>query len=377
MEVIFVRKLKRVVIKEELVELTGDSVKSLILSQFLYWTDIMNNLDEKKKRDIEAFEKIGETYEANKLRKELRNGWFFKSAAELDDEIMISKRSTIDRKLKELIELPFIETRTPDEMAKTNREKANRSTWYRIDLKILHKELKKIGYPLEGYSLPEDEESLSDSIAQNEQSEKTLINSIAHFEQSTAQNEQSTAQNEQSYNVLLQNITTNTLVSKYVGANAQSIFELYKKDFKPTTHAKNSIELFCETYSPDLVAEAIQRAVMNEADKPIAFIKKVLFNWHEAGCSTVEQVLDHEKKFKEERKRKLAEKRKKQSSNKKIVRKEMVPEWHGKSNEENKADAKAHENMSDEEFEIEKRKLQEELKALNAELKNKGKEQPV
>lgn len=320
------RKLKRVVIKEELVELTGDSVKSLILSQFLYWTDIMNKLDEKKEREAEAFEKIGETYEAKKLRKEIRNGWFFKSASELDEEIMISKRSTIDRKLKELVELPFIETKTPDEMAKTNREKANRAIWYRINLRMLHNELKKLGYPLEGYSLPKDEETLPDGIAQNEQSGETLPNGIAQNEQSTAQIEQSTAHNEQSYNVLLQKITTNTLVSKYVGADANSIFEVYKNDFKPTTHAKKSIKEFCETYSPELVGEAIQRAVMNEADKPVAFIKKVLSNWHEAGCSTVEQVLEHEKKFKEERKRKLAE-RKKPSTGKKTTRKEMVPEW--------------------------------------------------
>ena len=38
-------KLKRVVIKQELVELTGDYRAALILNQFIYWTERMRDTD--------------------------------------------------------------------------------------------------------------------------------------------------------------------------------------------------------------------------------------------------------------------------------------------------------------------------------------------
>ena len=38
-------KLKRVVIKQELVELTGDYRPALILNQFIYWTERMKDTD--------------------------------------------------------------------------------------------------------------------------------------------------------------------------------------------------------------------------------------------------------------------------------------------------------------------------------------------
>jgi hypothetical protein len=39
------RKLKRVVIKEELVALTGDIIEAIILNQFLYWSERVEDFD--------------------------------------------------------------------------------------------------------------------------------------------------------------------------------------------------------------------------------------------------------------------------------------------------------------------------------------------
>ena len=39
------QKLKRVVIKEELVVLTGDIFKAVILNQFLYWSERVKDFD--------------------------------------------------------------------------------------------------------------------------------------------------------------------------------------------------------------------------------------------------------------------------------------------------------------------------------------------
>ena len=37
--------LKRIIIKEELVAITGDFIKAVILQQLLYWTDRMKDID--------------------------------------------------------------------------------------------------------------------------------------------------------------------------------------------------------------------------------------------------------------------------------------------------------------------------------------------
>jgi len=38
-------RLKRVVIKEELVALTGDYIKAILLNQFLYWSERVEDFD--------------------------------------------------------------------------------------------------------------------------------------------------------------------------------------------------------------------------------------------------------------------------------------------------------------------------------------------
>ncbi|MFI8658031.1 hypothetical protein [Priestia megaterium] len=364
------KKLQRAVIKEELYKLTGDAVKSLILNQFIFWTEIAYKMDEKTKEEINAFEKQGAADKAEKLKKDLRNGWFFKSAREMAEEIIISKRATVDRKMAELAELPFISVKTPEEMGKEKRELANRSNWYIVDLKMLQLELIKLGYNLDGYTLPDEEETVLDSIAQNEQSEETALDSIAQNEQSIAQNEQSIAHDEQSYsNILHKETYNNSKVSMYVSASADKIFDLYKENFKPTKYAKQSIFQYCEDHPVALVALAIERAVTAEADKPVAFIKGTLKNWK--GCLTVEDVLTYEENF---RRQKQAKKEKKQSrriANNKIIRKELAPDWLKESDGVNgqMGEERKHTEL-DETFEREKAKLAAELQALDNDLKS-------
>jgi len=72
------RKLKRVVIQEELVALTGDHLNALILKQFLYWGERVQDFDkfiaEEKERDPDA-------------AMESTHGWIYKSAEELAGSI--------------------------------------------------------------------------------------------------------------------------------------------------------------------------------------------------------------------------------------------------------------------------------------------------
>ena len=68
------RHMKRVVLKEELVILTGDALTALVLNQFIYWSERIKDVDkyirEEKQRNPEV--SISPTY-----------GWIYKNAEEL------------------------------------------------------------------------------------------------------------------------------------------------------------------------------------------------------------------------------------------------------------------------------------------------------
>lgn len=51
-------KLKRVVIKEELVALTGDAISALVLNQFIYWSERRHDFDKFIKEERERNDEI-------------------------------------------------------------------------------------------------------------------------------------------------------------------------------------------------------------------------------------------------------------------------------------------------------------------------------
>lgn len=132
------RKLKRAVIKEELVALTEDMESAVILNQFLYWIERRKDFDlfieEEKSRDPST--KIA-----------LTNGWIYKSAAELKEETMLSlSETTIRRRITHLVEQGWLEERhNPDHAW-------DRMLQYRPNICKLQSDLSLLGYPLEGYS---------------------------------------------------------------------------------------------------------------------------------------------------------------------------------------------------------------------------------
>lgn len=137
------RSLKRVVIKEELVDLTGDYMSALIINQFVYWTQRMFDTDkflvEEKarahKHDIE-------------MNIDLQDGWIYKTTEDLIDELMLNlSPSTLRRNIKPLVEKGFLaERRNP-------KYKWDKTLQYRVNLVKIQTELAKLGYSLEGFSL--------------------------------------------------------------------------------------------------------------------------------------------------------------------------------------------------------------------------------
>lgn len=137
------KKLKRVVIKEELVALTGDYRRAIILNQFLYWTDIKHEADKMLEEEIKIARKNEE-----EVKFEPQYGWIYKTSEQLSEEIMLGlSKSNIRKYIKELVEMGYILER------KNPKYKWDRTLQYRVNLQKVADDLRELGYPLEGYSL--------------------------------------------------------------------------------------------------------------------------------------------------------------------------------------------------------------------------------
>ena len=137
------KTLKRVVIKEELVELTGDFRPALILNQFIYWIERMYDTDkyilEEKERALKHEMEV--SIDESK-------GWVYKTAEELNEELMIGMSvPTIRKYIKQLVEKGYlIQRRNP-------KYKWDKTMQYRVDLYKVQLDLGKMGYVLEGFKL--------------------------------------------------------------------------------------------------------------------------------------------------------------------------------------------------------------------------------
>lgn len=134
-------KLRRAVIKEELVALTGSVVRAVILNQLIYWAERVSDFDKFKEQENAAARNNGGT------EQELSAGWFYKTAEELSEETMLGiTKSTMRTHLKALIDAGFLSERT-NPVYKWDKTKQ-----YRVNLSVVNSALKEIGYSLEGYS---------------------------------------------------------------------------------------------------------------------------------------------------------------------------------------------------------------------------------
>lgn len=136
-------RLKRVVVKEELVALTGDFTKAVILNQFLYWSERVRDFDlfinEEKTRAEQHGEKvtIGTT-----------SGWIYKKAEELIEETMLGiSPATMGRHIKHLIDNGWVEQRH------NPNYKWDQTKQYRVNLFKIQHDLLCMGYFLEGYKI--------------------------------------------------------------------------------------------------------------------------------------------------------------------------------------------------------------------------------
>ncbi len=135
-----VRKLKRSVIKEEYVAITGDFVEAVILNQFMYWAERVKDFDEYIEQENRRAEQNG--FETQ----ELTGGWIYKTSEELSNETMLGLTpASMRKRIVSLEEKGFISERN------NPKYKWDKTKQYRVNLLEIVKALAEKGYQLDGY----------------------------------------------------------------------------------------------------------------------------------------------------------------------------------------------------------------------------------
>ena len=130
---------KAVVLREEFVALTHDPLIAIVLNQLLYWTQRVKDFDLFLKEE-QFFKPECDVF--------ARHGWLYKTANDLIIESMICvDRTTMRRYLKFLIDQGWLEERTHP------KNKWDKTSQYRLNLRKLQGDLSKLGFELPGIEL--------------------------------------------------------------------------------------------------------------------------------------------------------------------------------------------------------------------------------
>jgi len=213
-----VEKLKRAVIKEELVALTGNFVEAVLLNQLIYWSERVNDFDKFIEEEKSRREDGGAELESVKL-----NGWIYKTAEELSRETMLGLSSNAIRAhLKRLIEAGWIDERTNPQY------KWDKTKQYRVNILKVQRDLKNRGYTLDGYRVDLSEIANASDEARNAES-------ASH----NSENEFQTSEN---FGTIPENTTENT--TEITTKNVKDISSLASKNnedlFEEKTEEENT-----------------------------------------------------------------------------------------------------------------------------------------
>lgn len=135
-----VKKLKRAVIKEEFIAITGNFIDAVILNQFIYWSERIKDFDEYIKQENDRAKKCGQNPQ------DLTGGWIYKTADDMSSETMLGlSASNMRLHIKALEKAGFISERT------NPKYKWDRTKQYRVNLNEIFAALAEQGYALDGY----------------------------------------------------------------------------------------------------------------------------------------------------------------------------------------------------------------------------------
>ena len=132
-------KTKVVVIREEFVTLMGCWKKAAIINQFLYWSERVNDIDQFIIEENERREHQGQ----GPIK--LQNGWIYKTARQLSEELMCISERSILKYVNKIVEKKYLNKRQNPTC------RWDHTLQYRVDILLVAKDLAKIGYSLQGF----------------------------------------------------------------------------------------------------------------------------------------------------------------------------------------------------------------------------------
>lgn len=132
------RKIKKAVIREDLVVLTGSMEEAVILAQLIYWIKRMKDTEKYKVEERRRLE--------NDSADSFKHGWIYKKAEELADEVMLGvSANTIRKYLGMTVEKDYVKRRN------NPRYKWDKTLQYRVNLVKIMLDLSSLGYPIDEY----------------------------------------------------------------------------------------------------------------------------------------------------------------------------------------------------------------------------------
>ncbi|WP_172967572.1 DnaD domain-containing protein [Weizmannia acidilactici] len=331
-------KFGRVVIKEELVALTGDYKLAIVLNQMLYWSERIADFDqfilEEKKRMIR------ENIDLSCL--ELQYGWIYKKADELAKECMITNSgATMRRYLDKLCERSWLSKRI------NPKYRWDKTMQYRVNLTKIQRDLAKLGYVLEGYKLPvfnddgaefqnenpghQDENPNFQNECSDDQVENTYFqneNSNDQYENPCFQYERSNVHDESAIPKTTSEITTETtakITSSSIehfpvfekGEETKNVIAFYEQNGFGTagSYIAEKIFTWCDELTAELVIEAMKTAVEHGVAN-WRYCETILKDWAGKNVQTVEEARALQLEF-----------IKRRQGHSGIRRKEVLPSW--------------------------------------------------
>ena len=200
------KKLKRVVVKEELVALTGKVDQAIVLNQFIYWSERVKDVDKYLEEEVERARKFsdGSVESEEDLKERLSKGWIYKTAPAMKEECMFEKSSTtMERIMNVLVDKGWLDRR------RNPKYKWDKTYQYRVNILKIQQDLMKLGYALEGYSLGVENKQESDE-SPNLQNEPSRLQN----EPSKLQNEGLRLQNEAAIPEITSKIINQEIINK-------------------------------------------------------------------------------------------------------------------------------------------------------------------
>ena len=143
------RPLKRAWVKEEFVILTGDWRRAVVLDQFLQLHCRVRQYDEVLREEFERAQKYWRYGDPEVVEPKYRDGWIRQSIDEMVEESMLGgSRTRMMGDITKLVDGGWLERR------QSPSAKMDKTYEYRVQVGRIAKDLHRLGYTLDGYTVP-------------------------------------------------------------------------------------------------------------------------------------------------------------------------------------------------------------------------------